>query len=644
MWLVLANVVLICLLAALVILMLAESRELHRRHAVEAVESKALSVAYKVAAEISAVDPALHPLRSTAERGNSAELADATDRLRVAGPRERDDGHWVIELARMPRAAAGGEAPAVVAEIDVARFERLFADLGLGQRSTVSLCMLDLSPVARYTNPPQARSALGGCSMARERVEELGRSAEAGSYVARSPLDAIERASAYRRVPGVPMLVLVGLATDDDLAGWNREAASAAALALLAIGVVIGVSVFADRAQRHDDDRRRLLDAERARLRGLLVAVGDGLHVVDRDGCLVEFSDAFAAMLGSTREALADAQVMDWERHYPAAQVDHVLRTFAVGQHFAFGSVFERADGSRIDVEITAASAHIDERDLLILSARDVTGARQALQRLRASEALLERTGRIAGVGGWELAAGSGRLELTSVARRLLCLAAEARVGQRDCLRLLGRDQRRILLRAIRESWQSGRALDLELQARGPDERPRWLHCTGERSAGPDGATRLAGAIRDVTERHERIVKLQHEQALRQILEQQAAAQTQMLRERGEMLDVLAHEVRQPLNNASAAMQSALASLREMGEQAAAPRLARAQAVLGAGDGPARQHPGRGHPAGAPGAGAARGHRPRHPAGGDDRRHAGGRARRASRSSATVRRAPSRST
>ena len=43
----------------------------------------------------------------------------------------------------------------------------------------------------------------------------------------------------------------------------------------------------------------------------------------------------------------------------------------------------------------------------------------------------------------------------------------------------------------------------------------------------------------------------------------------ELLAERGEMLDVLAHEVRQPLNNASAAMQSASAALKEVGNVAA---------------------------------------------------------------------------
>jgi signal transduction histidine kinase len=74
---------------------------------------------------------------------------------------------------------------------------------------------------------------------------------------------------------------------------------------------------------------------------------------------------------------------------------------------------------------------------------------------------------------------------------------------------------------------------------------------------------------------------LLREQALRLESERHAAQLDRLLQERGDMLDVLAHEVRQPLNNASAALQSATAAVDELHEQSASTRLLRAQTVLG---------------------------------------------------------------
>ena len=87
--------------------------------------------------------------------------------------------------------------------------------------------------------------------------------------------------------------------------------------------------------------------------------------------------------------------------------------------------------------------------------------------------------------------------------------------------------------------------------------------------------------IEDVSEVLARTAELQREQTLRSQIERHANALQGLLTERSEMLDVLAHEVRQPLHNASAALQSAAGLLADQGEVAASMRLARAQDVIG---------------------------------------------------------------
>lgn len=98
----------------------------------------------------------------------------------------------------------------------------------------------------------------------------------------------------------------------------------------------------------------------------------------------------------------------------------------------------------------------------------------------------------------------------------------------------------------------------------------------------PDGRPPRALALMDdITDDLRQRAELAHEQQLRRQLERHTEELDQLLRERSEMLDVLAHEVRQPLNNASAALQSAAANLAGRGERQAHDRLTRAQAVLG---------------------------------------------------------------
>ena len=87
--------------------------------------------------------------------------------------------------------------------------------------------------------------------------------------------------------------------------------------------------------------------------------------------------------------------------------------------------------------------------------------------------------------------------------------------------------------------------------------------------------------VTEVTQLKQMEAALKREQALREQVERQVVELNSLLRERGEMLDVLAHEVRQPLNNASAAIQGVEAALAEIDESSISVRLAHAQAVMG---------------------------------------------------------------
>lgn len=115
---------------------------------------------------------------------------------------------------------------------------------------------------------------------------------------------------------------------------------------------------------------------------------------------------------------------------------------------------------------------------------------------------------------------------------------------------------------------------------------------------GPDGVQRpsLAEYIPDVvdgvvrgfmvqvtnlTELKETQAALKREAQLRVQIEEHAAKLQTLLQERTEMLDVLAHEVRQPLNNASAALQSAQGSLQTRADEFASEKVVQAQVVLG---------------------------------------------------------------
>lgn len=86
--------------------------------------------------------------------------------------------------------------------------------------------------------------------------------------------------------------------------------------------------------------------------------------------------------------------------------------------------------------------------------------------------------------------------------------------------------------------------------------------------------------VTEITQLKQLEEALARETAMRKDIEQRAQELSDLLVERSEMLDVLAHEVRQPLNNASAALQSAQAALVTVAPSGLTQRLERAQSVL----------------------------------------------------------------
>ena len=210
----------------------------------------------------------------------------------------------------------------------------------------------------------------------------------------------------------------------------------------------------------------------------------------------------------------------------------------------------------------------------------DVTRQRDAEQRLRANEAFLDRTGRIAAVGGWQMDLRSGVIDWSPQIRRLheVGVGYEPRLEQ--VLDFYAPHVRSTISAAVQKAIRQGIPWDLELPFVTANGRPLWVRSIGEVEREDGVPARLLGAIQDVTEHRQRALDLAREQSLRMDTERQVEDLDALLRERNEMLDVLAHEVRQPLNNASAALQSAANAVSALDDPSALRRVVRAQTVM----------------------------------------------------------------
>jgi PAS domain S-box-containing protein len=135
-------------------------------------------------------------------------------------------------------------------------------------------------------------------------------------------------------------------------------------------GIVIN---FRDITQRVELQRRIGLEHQRSQV--FLRKAGDGLHILDRDGRLVDASDSFCAALGWSRKELLGRDASFWD---PLFTGERLRR----GEPARFESQFRRKDGTTFPVEVVVSTFELAGASYAHCSARDLSEVRN-LQRAR---------------------------------------------------------------------------------------------------------------------------------------------------------------------------------------------------------------------------------------------------------------------
>jgi len=141
-------------------------------------------------------------------------------------------------------------------------------------------------------------------------------------------------------------------------------------------------------------ERKRAEEAlanEAIRRRILIEQSRDGIVVLDHNGNVYESNRRFAEMLGYSLEEVRQLQVWDWEFLYPPEQVREMIRSVdETGDHFE--TQHRRKDGTIYDVEISTNGATFAGQKLIFCVCRDITGRKQAEEKLKQALSELEQS------------------------------------------------------------------------------------------------------------------------------------------------------------------------------------------------------------------------------------------------------------
>jgi two-component system, sensor histidine kinase and response regulator len=294
----------------------------------------------------------------------------------------RVTGQWLVPFARRINQPDGRFAGLLSASVTLDTFNQLVALPDLGPHGVVAVRSADFSLVARH--PPlttSPRGMVGNQTLPPELAALLAAGQQSGVYRSVRNADGHVRVVGFRQLPGRPFMLVVGLSEQDVLAPWHEELQAN----VLQLGLFMLLSAVSGWLLWHAAKRQRLaLERNQALLRG----AGDGIHIVDARGTVVEASDAFARMLGHPRAAVLGTPLAQWLVAPPPAMVPGTHTADPADQ--LFDAQLQHRDGHLVDVEISRQQLVLADQPVVFASARPIAERKQAEAAIRALNAQLE--------------------------------------------------------------------------------------------------------------------------------------------------------------------------------------------------------------------------------------------------------------
>jgi PAS domain S-box-containing protein len=210
------------------------------------------------------------------------------------------------------------------------------------------------------------------------------------------------------------------------------------------------------------------------------------------------------ADISDPHELVARAQTLSAELGTPIAPgFEALVFKASRGIEDIYELTYIRKDGSRFPA-LVSVTALRDAQDMIIgylLIGTDNTARKHAEEARRSSEALLDRIGIVAGVGGWELDLRTQTIAWSAQMYRIHEVDAAYRPHYEEMASFYPPDARRVIEDAMRQGIDRGTGWDLELPLVTAKGRKIWVRAIGMPQLEDGTATRLIGTLQDISAR-----------------------------------------------------------------------------------------------------------------------------------------------
>ena len=311
---------------------------------------------------------------------------------------------WYVPVSRRLSGPSDEFAGIVAAIVDPELFTAFFRSLHVGAHGSVSVYRR--SDAVLLMREPFSPRMLGQSLADAPVFRDYAPKSPSGTFRAPALIDGIERVVAYREVPGLPLLVVVGIGAGDALSEWSAEARNALImwgallfLTLLAVGLQIRQDRRRERAESATLESERLANRARVRLYDAIASVNEGFFLFDADDRLVLLNDVAKQNLGaaaaSVKAGMPFAELVRATVDALMATANAAEREAAVAARLA---QYRRPEGAHTVRRVGERWFHVSERPTsdggVVILETNITAMKRVENELRESKEEAERASR----------------------------------------------------------------------------------------------------------------------------------------------------------------------------------------------------------------------------------------------------------